>query len=81
MGNGKRQQLGSFYDTESRYTYPTEAYPVDYLIEGDRVDGDCLLSDKPCGLFFPESTWEKAESIAVKGKIHALQKIMTLTLS
>jgi len=70
--------MGSFYDTESRYTYPRQAYPLEQLIEADRVDGDCSLSGKPCGLFFPETTWEKAEQISIQGKIYALQ-IMTLS--
>jgi len=55
----KRQHDGSFYDTESRFDYPDQVYPVDQLVEADRVGGDCSLTNKPCAHILPE-VWEGA---------------------
>ena len=60
VGDGRRAQDGSFYDSESRFTYPDKSYPVEDLVEADRVDdGDCLLTDKPCAHIMPE-VWDSS---------------------
>jgi len=51
-----KRQHGSFYDTESRFVYPDQVYPVGHLVEADDV-GDCSLTDKPCAHILPE-VWE-----------------------
>jgi len=70
MGDGKRRQDGSFYDTESRYIYPDQVYPLEQLLEADLVGGDCSLSEKPCGHLLPEAAWDKAAELSENGKIY-----------
>lgn len=55
MGHGKKSgQLGSFYDREGRFALPIDVYPTHYLVEADRVQGDCSLTDEPCSHLMPE---------------------------
>jgi len=45
IGDDRRAQDGSFYDSESRFPYPDNAYPVEYLIDANRVDDEvCFLT-------------------------------------
>ena len=71
MGDGTSRQDGSFYDSESRFVYPDHVYPVEDLIEADRFDGDCTLTDKPCAHILPE-VWDGASNADIttaQGKI------------
>jgi len=66
-----KRQHGSFYDTESRFVYPDQVYPVGHLVEADDVGGDCSLTDKPCAHILPE-VWEgssNSEITSAQGKI------------
>ena len=70
VGDGRRAQDGSFYDSESRFTYPDKSYPVEDLVEADRVDdGDCLLTDKPCAHIMPE-VWDSSVQGKASVNIH-----------
>ena len=44
----------SFYGRESLYAHPNQSYPWEYLIEADKVDGDCSDSEKPCAHVLPD---------------------------
>jgi hypothetical protein len=47
-------QIGSFYDTEGRFVLSDNVYPAHHLVEADRVQGVCSLTDKPCSHLMPE---------------------------
>ena len=58
-GFGKPNTGVSFYDRASRVVLPdfyqeNSFWPVDQLLEADRVNGDCSMTEKACSHVMPE---------------------------
>ena len=58
-GLGERNKEISFYarSTHPEFVLPEQVYPVEHLVEADRVQGDCSISNKPCAHILPE-VWD-----------------------
>ena len=58
-GYGKPNTGVSFYDRASRFVFPdfsrdNSFRPVDQLLEADRMNGDCSMTEKACAHVMPE---------------------------
>ena len=65
-GPGNNDDELSFYHFKNKYELPNQTYPMELLVEADRVlDGNCSDTETPCAHVIPE-IWRTSDADILK---------------
>ena len=60
-GPGNNDDELSFYYAKNKYELPNQLYPMELLVEADRVHGNCSATETPCAHVIPE-IWRTSDA-------------------